>query len=134
MRVVYYADDGTEFESEKECREYEDETADLLTEFTNHIHAYDKYGNAINLSEYDPTNWEDAFQEIEYIKFDTKKAIDCFLDYAIRMFGLCDIAYGIKRDVIPDERYFYDWDNDKWECLDDKLNELDKIANVFIKE
>ena len=131
MRVVYYADDGTEFKSEKACREYEKKMANILVEFKNSIHAYDSDRNIINLEENDAEEWEYVFERIEYIQFDTQKAIDCFMEYAIYEFDLVDIANDINRCVEPGERYFYDWDEDEWACLEDRQKALDKIADVF---
>ena len=44
MRVVYYANDGTEFETEKECRAYEEKTEALLTNLEVLKAAADKLG------------------------------------------------------------------------------------------
>lgn len=131
MKVVYYADDGTEFETEDECREYEKKMANILIEFTNSIHAYDDNGKVINLNDYDTEEWEEAFEKITHIQFDTQKAIDCYLKHAISEYGMLYIASDINREVKVGERYFYDWDADKWACLDDKQKALDKIASVF---
>lgn len=131
MRVAYFADDGTEFEFEKECREYEKRMSNILVEWKNSIHAYSYDGNIIDLEEWDVEELEYVFELINYIQFDTQKAIDCFMGYAIHEFGLVDIACDICRDVKPGERYFYDDYADEWICLEDKQKELDKIAAVF---
>lgn len=131
MKVIYYADDGTEFESEKKCREYERKISNILVEWKNSIHAYDNNRCIVDLEEHDAEAWVYAFESIEFIQFDTQKAIDCFMDYAIHEFGLVNIAADICRNVVPGERYFYDWDADEWVCLEDKQKELDKIADVF---
>ena len=129
MKTVYVADDGTEFESEKECREYEKKITDLIYEFGYSIHAYDEDGEPVELDD-DPENWEDSFQKIEYIKFDSQKAIDVFLEQA-SSYGLCDITYDIKRQVKVGERYFYDWDEDAWISLDCLLERCNAIAKFF---
>ena len=131
MRVAYFADDGTEFESEHECREYEKKMSNLLSEFKYSIHAYDEDGTAINLEDYDSDDWETAFERIEYIKFDTEKAIDVFMDYAKHEYGMVDIERDIGRIVKAGERYYYDWDADEWTCLDDKLKDFDGIVAIF---
>lgn len=130
MRVVYYADDGTEFEFEDECREYERNLSFLLHELQNGIHAFDDNDKAIDFNNYEIDCLEDAFQNISYIKFDNQGAINAFKERA-NEFGLSDIEACLRRPLVVGERYFYDWDEDKWACLEDRQKELDKIAAVF---
>ena len=130
MEIIYRADDGTEFESEKECRDHELKTADFYEECVN-VRAYDDNGAIINFRDYDMEDMESAFQDISYIQFGTQKAIDLFLDKGVGEFGLLDIESDLKRLVEVGERYFYDWEEDEWRCLEDKYKDLDKIAAVF---
>lgn len=130
MRVVYYADDGTEFETEQECRDYELKTADFFEECVN-VRAYDDNRNVVDFRDYDIECMEDAFQDIWFIQFTTQKAIDLFLEKGQHEFGLLYIDEDIHRDVKVGERYFYDTDKDEWVCLEDRQKELDKIANMF---
>lgn len=131
MRVVYYADDGREFETEKECREYEKKTANFLNEFENSIYAYNCDGEPVSLKDYDPEEWEYPIEKISYIQFNSQKAIDVFMDYVVPEFGMVDIASDINREVKVGERYFYDYDEGVWCCLENKQKALDEIANVF---
>jgi hypothetical protein len=132
MKVVYCADDGTEFETEQECRDYEFELkrADFFEECVN-VRAYDDNGNVVDFRDYDIECMEDAFQDIWFIQFTTQKAIDLFLEKGRHEFGLLYIDDDIHRDVKVGERYFYDTDKDEWVCLEDRQKELDKIANIF---
>jgi hypothetical protein len=130
MKVVYYADDGTEFETEQECRDYELKTADFFEECVN-VRAYDDDGTVVDFRDYDIECMEDAFQDIWFIQFTTQKAIDLFLEKGQHEFGLLYIDEDIHRDVKVGERYFYDTDKDEWVCLEDRQRELDKIANMF---
>lgn len=130
MRTIYVADDGTEFESEEKCREYEKKITDIFSEFGYSIHAYDDDGDAIELDD-DPENWEDSFQKIVYVKFDSQKAIDVFIEHAIHEYGLCDIEHDIKKKVKVGERYFYDWDKDTWRSLDSILEYYAELAEIF---
>lgn len=130
MRVVYYADDGREFDTEEECRKYERRLSDLMFELQNGINAYDDDGHEISFCNCEIDWLEEWFGNIVYITFDNKKAIDVFLAQA-RDFGLNEIDCDIKRELVVGERYFYDWDHDKWTCLEDKQKELDKIAYMF---
>lgn len=130
MKVVYYADDGKEFETELACRKYERRLSDLLYELQNGIHVFDDDGDVINFNNHEVAWLEDTFQNISYIKFDNQKAIDVFAEKALDI-GLCEIENDIRRPPVVGERYFYDWDTDRWTCLEDKQKELDKIAAVF---
>ena len=128
MKVVYYANDGVEFESESECLEYEKRLSIIMNELYTSVYAYDANGMVI---EFDEEYLEDNFQDIAFIQFGSQNAIDMFTEKA-NDFGVCNnIAYDINRPVVVGERYFYNWDEDKWECLEDKRKELHKIARVF---
>ena len=130
MEIVYRADDGTEFETEKACRDYELKTADFFEECVN-VRAYNDDGTVIDFKDYDIDRMEDAFQDIWFIQFTTQKAIDLFLEKGQHEFGLLYIDEDIRRNVEIGERYFYDADKDEWVCLENRYNELDKIAAVF---
>jgi hypothetical protein len=127
MRIAYYADDGTEFETEAECRKYERRLSDLLYELRNGIHAFDDYGKVVNFNADDLYY---AFERISYLKFDSQKAIDAFMDKA-NDFGVPYLENGVKKPLVVGERYYYDYHEDIWHCLEDKQKELNKIAAIF---
>ena len=129
MRVVYFADDGTEFETEKECHDYELKTADFFEECAN-VLAYDDYGNKIDFNKFNMENMENAFEDIWHIQFNTQKAIDLFTEIGQRC-GLLYITDDIRRKVKVGERYYYDTEEDAWFCLEDSYKGLDKIAAIF---
>lgn len=129
MEIVYRADDGTEFETEKECRDYELKTADFFEECVN-VQAYNDDGEIIDFKAYDMEDMGYAFENISYIQFHTQKAIDLFIEKGHDC-GLLEIDEDIKRPIQIGERYFYDWDIDEWICLEDRYKELNKIAEVF---
>lgn len=130
MEIIYRADDGQEFETEKECRDYELKVTDFYAECAN-VCAYDDRKYLISFIGYDMEDMESAFQDISFIRFDTQKAIDLFLEKGIHQFGLLEIENDIHRPVKVGERYFYNWNTDKWECLEDRYEELDRIAELF---
>lgn len=131
MKVIYCADDGTEFNTEAECLKYEKRISDLIDEHKhNGFQVYDDDGEEIEFSRYSPECLEDAFQDISYIKFNRQKAIDIFSAQAYDI-GMCDIAEDICRPIEVGERYFYDWGEEKWMCLEDKQRELNEIARIF---
>lgn len=127
MRVAYFADDGTEFESESECRQYERKLSDLLYELQNGIHAYDEDGDVI---EFDADDLEYNFEQVTYIKFDNQKAIDVFMEKA-NDFGMPCFRHNISRPLVVGERYYYSYDEDCWCCVEDKLKDIDNILQVF---
>lgn len=130
MRTVYIADDGTEFKTEKECRDYELKTADFFEECA-HVLAYDDYGDKINFNNFEMEDMESAFQDIWHIQFNTQKAIDLFCEIGQSQYGLMYIKDDIRRKVQVGERYYYDTEEDVWRCLEDSYKELDKIAAIF---
>ena len=131
MRVVYYADDGREFESEKECREYEKELSNVMHALLNGVHAYDHKKRPINFEGYDADNMDVAFEEVYFVQFDNQNAADVFMQKA-RDFGCPCFEYDLgTRPLVAGERYFYDDKQDGWCCLEDKQKELDKIAAIF---
>lgn len=132
MRVVYFADDGTEFDTEKECRDYELKTADFFEECAN-VRAYDDDRHIVNFEKYEMEYMENAFQEISFIQFNTQKAIDLFMEKGHEC-GLLEIEEDIKRHVKVGERYFYDWNEDEWRCLDDVLMYYSGISRIFTEE
>lgn len=130
MRTVYIADDGTEFESEIECIQYERKLSSLLHELQNGIYAYDEQGNFLDLGNWDAEELEYAFELITYIKFDNQKAIDVFVEKA-NDFGIPCFEHNIKRPLVVGERYYYSYDEDAWCCVEDKLRVLGEIIDVF---
>lgn len=130
MEVIYRADDGTEFCTEKECRDHEMKTADFFEECAN-VRAYDDNGNVIDFKDYDMERMEDAFENIWFVQFASQKAIDIFLEKGKREFGLLYIDEDIRRDVKVGEIYFYDCNKNEWRCLDDVLTYYSGIAKLF---
>ena len=130
MEIIYRADDGTEFTSERECRDHELKTADLFKELEN-VKAYDFGGTPVDFSGYDLDHMEDAFQRIWHIQFNTEKAINVVIEHGKSQYGLLYIEDDLHRLVKVGERYYYNCDENAWLCLEDKYKELDKIAKVF---
>ena len=130
MRVVYCADDGTEFDTEQECRDYELKTADFFAECAN-VLAYDDCGRKVHFNNFEMENMEDAFQDIWYVQFNTQKAIDLFCEIGQSQYGLLYIKDDIHREIQVGERYYYDGDKDVWRCVEDDLKAINKIADMF---
>lgn len=131
MEIIYRADDGTEFESEKECRAYENKLSNLMHELRNGIFAYNHRRDRIGFNNVSIDDFESAFEQISYIKFDNQEAIDAFMEKADEI-GCPYFENGINRPLVPGERYFYDGNKDKWFCVEDEQYKLDEIAIVFV--
>ena len=78
MQIVYVADDGSEFETEQECKEYENRYNGLFAAFNTDIVAFDENNERlIYKPDVDP---DDIFGEIKYIMFKNEEIIPVFLD------------------------------------------------------
>ena len=130
MEVIYRADDGTEFNSEQECFEYETKSAELFDALKHEIFAYDHRGDFLDLGNWDPEDLEYAFDRISYITFTTQNAIDLFMSKA-NDFGQPYFENGINRQLVVGERYYYDEENEVWCCIEDKQRDLDELADIF---
>ena len=75
MKVIYYADDGTEFETEEECLEYENLQSVTTQKMLSEIHAFTEKGKEIRVGdgpkEYDIEN---MITETMYVTFDSDEA------------------------------------------------------------
>ena len=127
MRTVYIANDGTEFPTEAECVIYEQTLFNLLTELYVNVYAYDSNGMTID---FDEDYLEENFEDIAFVQFGSKDAISIFMEKADD-FGFGDIEKDIGKTVAVMERYFYDYDKNKWKCLEDEQRALFKIAKIF---
>ena len=111
--TLYVAYDDTEFDSEAECRLYEQEASDLIDEALNVYTFYDRDKNIIipkcdSIEEY--LEWFDmTTDDCEYIKVaaDISRELHKFL---YRNIGAC----------VPEEKgfYKYNWDKDEWVSID----------------
>ena len=127
MKAIYIADDGTEFDTKEECLAHEQKLSDLMNELYTSVYAYDSNGMTI---EFDEEYLEENFNDIAYVQFHTHDAISAFTEKA-HDFGFGDIAHDIGKPIVVGERYFYDYNKDKWKCLEDERRELNKIAKIF---
>ena len=131
MKVIYYADDGTEFNNESACLEYErfhnEETERRLSE----IHAFNEQGKKIklgdNLQDY---NMEDMIRDTVCIMFDTREAWDFFnkqQDY----YGYDCIKYtALYRD---EELYIYEDRFESWIPAKSSMEYYQKMLEKFME-
>ena len=130
MRTVYIANDETEFANEAECLAYEQRLSNLLTELYVNVYAYDSNGMTID---FDEDYLEENFEDIAFVQFGSKDAISIFMEKA-NAYGFGDLEHDIGRPAVVMERYFYDYDKDKWMCLEDEWTKYYKISKIFAEE
>lgn len=114
MRIAYFADDGEEFETEKECKEYE---AKFITPLKDII-ALDKHNKIL------PYSKEcDFFNEAMYLYFKSSDAVDAFhneigsgVDWINKETGEC--GYHFNENTL----YYYDDDLDEFTVVDGSIN------------
>lgn len=113
-KVVYVANDGTEFKSEEEAFEYEMKDAGAILRNTDHFVAYDSIGRPMNTENPElGYTLENAY----FMSVKTEEAVEA-LETAQR-------AYNLDTPV-PEEIGHFRWDdrNSEWRELLDDLKEL----------
>ena len=126
MQIIYVADDGSEFETEQECNEYENRYNGLFAAFDTDIVAFDDNNERLT---YKPdVNPDDMFGEIKYIMFKTEEIIPVFLDARKNYFGYD--TEGLA-DAKPGVVYAYDFEHYMWHNIDDELAEIMAIKKLF---
>lgn len=117
MRKLFIADDGTEFEDEYECEEYE-----FINEFKdNNLVMFSSNKSRI-------TSIED-FNNCNFIIIKSQADLDKLIKY-------CDsygCRYGYPKEI---GCYYYDYDSDQWDLIDSKIEQLILGLNEYyhIKE
>lgn len=116
MRVVYIADDGTEFDNEIECETYEQK--EKLKD--NTIIMLDGNNNLLD-------NTIENFESCLAISIKNRRDLD-ILHYMEEYTG-----YSCPYDTGD---FYYNTYNNEWECLDTKIKELEAELNSYkiIKE
>ena len=122
-KVLYIADDGREFEDEKECLTYERDKAYRAVINNNELHMWDADGN--------PETAE-TIETISFVKFDTLRACDYFEE-------VCN-EYGIYTpwnngadhyEKAPNTMYYWDYCNDEWVDFTYELHKVKQRAKIF---
>ena len=116
-KVVYVANDGTEFKSEEEAFEYEMKDAGAILRNTDHFIAYDS--NVRPMSTETP-ELENTLENAYFMSVKTEEAVEA-LETAQRAYNL-----GLP---VPEEIGLFRWDdrNSEWRELLDDLHELNDI-------
>lgn len=129
MEVIYRAHDGQEFDSEKECLEYELQSMRSINILKTEMEIWDRQGNKIQLV---PKSYEDLECDIDdtwYIRFNSEKAIEAFFGLSHKI-SIPDIQHNVGK-IIVGNKYYYDDAYGMWKDATKELEELNKIMKVF---
>ena len=121
MKIIYEANDGTQFNTEEECRDYEKRNS-ALYDITSFI-ATDKYGNHVPADGYGYS--PDDFDYFCCFTEDGVKACEEF-------FRENGIRFNFA--IEPNKVYYYDYNKEVWQPLSEKLkdlsHELDRLSAI----
>lgn len=112
MKVIYEAKDGTQFNTEKECQEYERRNNALLYRY-NFV-AADASGKPVSPAHNDSYNPDD----FEYFACFTEEG----LESCTELFRENGIYF--KHPIELNKVYYYDYDTENWQPLSNRLNYL----------
>lgn len=117
MRIAYYADDGTEFETEGECEAYEKEQENARNNFTSHM--YDDDGEEIFLKEIT----DGISYNIDYFDIKTEEDLQLIHDVLYEGYGI-----SVPSDI---GRWYYDYNKDKWCSYEDYKGQYIFMNEIF---
>lgn len=117
MRIAYYADDGTEFETKSQCEKYEQEQENARKNFTSHL--YDDDGDEISLQEIMDGN----SSTIDYFDIRTDKDLQLIHEILFEQYGIS----------VPDSvgRWYYDYYKNRWCNYDDYKDQYLLMSKIF---
>ena len=118
MKVIYEAEDGTQFDTEEECQDYERRN-NALYGISSFI-ATDKYGNPVPADGYGYS--PDDFDYFCCFTEDSVKACEEF-------FRENGVPLSFKLE--PNKVYYYDYNKEFWQPLSEKLSYLRSEYNRF---
>ena len=121
MKVIYEANDGTQFDTEEECRDYERRNSALYD--TNSFFATDKDGNHVPADGYGYSP-----DDFDYFCCFTEEGVkDCE-----ELFRENGIRFNFK--IEPNKVYHYNYEGEVWQPLSEKLgylsHELDRLSTI----
>ena len=113
-KVVYVANDGTEFESEEQAFEYEMKDAAAILQNPNHFVAYDSNGRPMKT---EMSELEYTLENAYFMSVKTEEAAEALKN--------AQSAYNVDMPI-PEEIGHFRWDDNysEWHELLDELEEL----------
>lgn len=121
-RVSYIADDGTAFEDEDECIDYERTL--MLKKYEHDIHMWDNEFQPIPIT--DPK----ALDKIYYLTCDTAEAVEVMNDWFEYMYYSSPFEGGNSFAEMAG-CYYYWQDNDEWYEANDLIEKMSGMMKIF---
>ena len=123
-KVVYVANDGTEFESEEQAFEYEMKDAAAILQNPNHFVAYDSNGRPMKT---EMSELEYTLENAYFMSVKTEEAVEALKN--------AQSVYDVDMPV-PDEIGHFRWDDNysEWHELLDELEELNNACAALGKK
>lgn len=121
-RVSYIADDGTAFEDEDECIDYE--CTLMLKKYEHDIHMWDNEFQPIPIT--DPK----ALDKIYYLTCDTAEAVEVMNDWFEYMCYSSPFEGGNSFAEMAGCHYYWQ-DNDEWYEANDLIEKVSGMMKIF---
>jgi hypothetical protein len=121
--IKYVAYDGTEFNTEEECKEYE-APMESAKYFLSKIQVFDEEGELLELPEYNDTDFIEKIDGLissDYVKF-------CIIYEDCPQENISYLEYFYGKDFFPLKKgaYRYDWEEYKWISYEEDYNNFIK--------
>lgn len=124
MHVVYFADDGTRFEDEDECEQYE--LKQKLTAAITESFFYDDNGKYMTTEE-----WLADPECCDYMVVADNEEAELIYKYLCETIGLCHPWEDWRVDKPTAGRYYYSHNDDRWHNFDEEHSELLRIMKIL---
>lgn len=132
MKIVkYVASDGTEFNTEEECRKYEAPIGGAQY-FLSKIQVFDEEGDLLELPEYDDIDFEEKI-DILISGSDVNFCI-IYEDFPQETVNYLKRFYGIDFLPFKKGKYRYDWEEYKWVSYEEDYNNFIKSWPIIKAE
>ena len=118
-KIIYIADDGEEFETSKECLEYE-----AVLDSSDCLVIFDERMNELKDKDQE---WNMMHATYLYI-LEVEKARK-FLDWTYREYG-----YQVPHDIYNNGLFAYDEKEDRWYDLNERINVLVSSRDFIMKQ
>lgn len=124
MRIVFFADDGTRFEDEDECEQYELKhklTAAITESF---FYNFDGYYMTTEQWLADP-------ESCDYMVVANDEEAELIYKYLRETVGLCHPWEDWRVDKPTAGRYYYSHNDDRWHNFDEEHGKLLRIMKIL---
>ena len=127
MIIKYFADDGTEFETEGECQLYEEGLLHGKMPLM-----WDKSEFSVSLQDFIRGNI--SIGDVAFVLFRSKDEYDNF-QYWSNYYGYDSPKFYAERAQYPKRFYYEEWDgyNGNWCDVDEEIKRLQEIRTLFEK-